>query len=79
MNRFLRRDPGITEILARLGKYNIAAETLARLGEYLRRAPAPALDDLHPVPLGRALALDEQPTLELLVAAVHEEIGRAHV
>jgi class 3 adenylate cyclase len=72
INQFLRRGPGIAEAIARLGKYQYAPELLSRLATYLRSLPAPQLDHIPPTDLGHALGLDEQATLELLVAAVHE-------
>jgi class 3 adenylate cyclase len=72
INQFLRRGPGIAEAIARLGKYEYAPELLSRLATYLRSLPAPQLDHIPPTDLGHALGLDEQATLELLVAAVHE-------
>jgi class 3 adenylate cyclase len=72
INPFLRREPGIAEAIARLGKYAYAPELLSRLATYLRGLPAPQLDHIPPTDLGHALGLDEQATLELLVTAVHE-------
>jgi class 3 adenylate cyclase len=72
INQFLRRGPGIAEAIARLGKYEYAPELLSRLATYLRSLPAPHLDHIPPTDLGHALGLNEQATLELLVAAVHE-------
>ncbi|NJM07786.1 adenylate/guanylate cyclase domain-containing protein [Candidatus Gracilibacteria bacterium] len=78
MFRLFNRRPETRASLDVLERYAIAAETRARLADWIEQAQERELYHFNPRRLGEELALDQRATLKLLLGALYEGLMDLH-